>query len=574
MASIAGSTATIQVRTHSNPRGGEYSVIVSRTYEEMSERAALLIASRLITTPNAVVGVTVGATPVGTYQALANLAARSVADVSSAHFLVVDEFFPADSQNRRSADEASLRRRAKDDLTISPHLKELQSTLFQPLKVPEEHIHHPNSYLSPAQAAATYSEVAQLRRMDLALLHCGTRGNIGWLTDPREADEWAGTRDMQSYTAQENHGFQACVTLGLAPLMQAKELIVFAVGKNKAEIVKKVLEDTKGNTVLSWLLQNHPRVLLFLDTPAASFIPELNAGLQMPLSIRGFDILNDPKTITNKRVICISPHPDDTSISAGATLAFLSANNSVTSVVATTGHRAYIPNTTPEERIQIREDEAREEARLLGAQVKYLRLPLYNRGSAVGEDDVEIMHEYFSKFKPHVIFLPHTGDAHPTHRAVVRTVLLAVQKILHDKDSEEDVFARELYMYEGPWSLFAKGSYNVVCSPPPDHFAQKIAAIRAHKSQTGRTPYDRAGDALALLRGSLVPEQDLAGFGEEPPRLEERVELFFRKTIKTPEDVALLLRWVENQQPPSVVASTAGTSTASSLSGSTLAVPN
>eukprot|EP01102_Stenamoeba_stenopodia_P010474 TRINITY_DN3157_c0_g1_i1.p1 TRINITY_DN3157_c0_g1~~TRINITY_DN3157_c0_g1_i1.p1 ORF type:complete len:588 (+),score=132.61 TRINITY_DN3157_c0_g1_i1:47-1765(+) len=563
--------ASIQVRQHSNARGGKYSIIVSRTYDEMSERVALCVGTRLIETPSAVVALTVGATPVGSYKHLAALASKGTVDLSSTHFLLLDEFYPSDAKSRRSGDEATIRRRTKEDNTIAPHLKELQETFFQAAKIPEEHIHSPNPYLTPTQAAATYSEVSQLRRLDVAILHCGTRGNIGWITNPgggESTQEFAFVRDMTEASSQENRNFHWCVSLGLATLMQAKELIVLAVGKNKAEIIKNVLEDVSrgksSSNVLCWLLQNHPRVSIHLDSPAASFVPELNASLRTSFSVRGFKIINDPNTIKNKRIVCFSPHPDDTSISAGATLAFLSLNNSITSVVATTGHRAYIPNTTPEERIRIREEEALEEARLLGAQVKYLHLPLYNRGSTVGEDDVSIVFEYLSRFKPHMIFLPHTGDAHPTHRAVVRTILLSLLELFKTKtplkslqdsssspqEEEDNTYCRELYMYEGPWSLFGKGCYNTVCSPEPERFAQKMAAIRAHKSQTGRTPYDRAGDALALLRGALVPEQDLSGFGEEPPSLQDRVELFYHIQINSIDDLQKLFRWLDAQQPP------------------------
>jgi hypothetical protein len=132
---------------------------------------------------------------------------------------------------------------------------------------------------------------------------------------------------------------------------------------------------------------------------------------------------------------------------------------------------------------------------------------------------------------PHIVFLPHTADTHPTHRNVLRAVLGALaqllsashQEALKRSDAGESTFCIELYMYEGPWSLFPPRGYNTICSPPSDMFSKKMAAIDAHVSQTGRTPYGKAAEALAVLRASLVPEQDLAGFGEQPPKLEDKV---------------------------------------------------
>ena len=105
-------------------------------------------------------------------------------------------------------------------------------------------------------------------------------------------------------------------------------------------------------------------------------------------------------------------------------------------------------------------------------------------------------------------------------------------------------------MYEGPWSLFPSKTYNTIISPPPECFDQKMAAIRAHTSQTARTPYDRAADSLALLRGSLVPEQDLSGFGEEPPRLEDRIELFYHIKVNSTAEIQLLLNFFKDKVAP------------------------
>lgn len=106
-------------------------------------------------------------------------------------------------------------------------------------------------------------------------------------------------------------------------------------------------------------------------------------------------------------------------------------------------------------------------------------------------------------------------------------------------------------MYEGPWSLFPPGSYNTIVSPPAECFAKKLAAIRAHISQTDRTPYDKAADALAQLRSALVPEQDLGGFGENPPHLEDRLELFFHCIASSPLDVQRLISLFDEERAPS-----------------------
>lgn len=205
-------------------------------------------------------------------------------------------------------------------------------------------------------------------------------------------------------------------------------MILIAVARNKANIVAEIVNDELQQTPASWLLRNHKNVKFFIDSKAASGLSQKIT--KQPQFYKGFRIIEDSNFISGKKVICFSPHPDDTSISAGATLSFFSSNNTVVSCCATTGHRAFIPETTRDQRITIREEEASLEAKHLGAVAHFLRLPLYERGSVVTEDDVAIVVDYLKTQNPDVIFLPHTGDSHPTHSAVVQAVLQAICMIL------------------------------------------------------------------------------------------------------------------------------------------------
>jgi LmbE family N-acetylglucosaminyl deacetylase len=39
---------------------------------------------------------------------------------------------------------------------------------------------------------------------------------------------------------------------------------------------------------------------------------------------------------------------------------------------------------------------------------------------------------YLREQQPKLIIVPHTGDAHPTHRAVLRTILEAILIVMHE----------------------------------------------------------------------------------------------------------------------------------------------
>lgn len=340
--------------------------------------------------------------------------------------------------------------------------------------------------------------------------------------------------------------------------MRAKEVILLAVNRNKADIVRRIVLNSyeESPSAASYLFHYHPSVRLFVNDGAASLLGEMGtSALTETHDIFEDRILllkPDQRFLAGERVICFSPHPDDTSISAGASLSMLTESNKVTSCVATTGHRAFIPDTTPAQRVVLREKEATTEAEILGATCDFLRLPLYENGK-LSDDDVRIVEEYLRISSPTVLFIPHTADTHPTHREVLKVVLSAVRRLFRNKIPYSTGHTEEvlrLFMYEGPWSLFPPGSYNTIISPTAESFAKKQAAILAHKSQVERTAYDKAADSLATMRGVLVPEQDLAGFGGTPPEVGPQIELFYYYPVRFASDVDQLLSWLEERKHP------------------------
>jgi LmbE family N-acetylglucosaminyl deacetylase len=241
----------------------------------------------------------------------------------------------------------------------------------------------------------------------------------------------------------------------------------------------------------------------------------------------GFYILDSDSVPTGRRILVASPHPDDAPISLGGTMSMLSPGNRVVTAVMTTGHRSFIYGTQRGERIAIREAEVARESRFLGAEARFLRLPLYDSNYESSERDLEVFGALLSEIDPDWVFLPHLKDSHPAHIASRRVVVDALRRYL--TGSRKTI---ELWNFEGPWALFNRGDFNTIVTVPRNAFERKLQAIRAHASQLARTPYDVAAESLARLRSALVPESELAGFGARPPRLDAWLELFHRETAR------------------------------------------
>eukprot|EP01095_Lingulamoeba_sp_RSL-Kostka_P004288 TRINITY_DN1538_c2_g1_i1.p1 TRINITY_DN1538_c2_g1~~TRINITY_DN1538_c2_g1_i1.p1 ORF type:complete len:680 (-),score=215.97 TRINITY_DN1538_c2_g1_i1:144-1997(-) len=517
----------------------EYSFVVniSRTTKILTKRVATMLASNLIKKPKTVIGISVGATTANCYRNITKFRQNHLINLEETKFILFDEFFA--NENGKSLPKA-------------PHLKELKETFFDKAQIPEINILHPDTNLSFEDSLEAYKEIVKENKPDILVLGVGPGGVLGWnlgSTENNIKEKGIHSIDITDFTFQQNKGYNKCISMGLKTIMEAKEVYLLAVAYNKAEVVKDIIEDTENKTPASYILHNHPNVVLFIDNRAAGLLTNSNSS-QNQDSINGFLLITESNVddyFTNKTIICFSPHPDDTAISAGATLSFLSKNNRTISCVCTTGHRAYISNTTANERVSIREKEATNEAKQINSDADFLRLPLYDLGK-MSETDINIVKEYIEKNNPDCIFLPHTGDSHPTHQEVCKTILVAIQRILIERNDQLPLCS--LFMYEGPWSLFPRGSYNCIFSPSELDFKKKLLAIREHVSQTARTPYDVASDALSLLRGSLVPEQDLSGFGEKPPEMQPKVELFYHIEVNNPNQILKLLTLHEKHLPP------------------------
>ena len=228
-----------------------------------------------------------------------------------------------------------------------------------------------------------------------------------------------------------------------------------------------------------------------------------------------------------RKVLVVSPHPDDAPISLGGTMAMLSQANRVVTAVMSTGHRSFIYGTRRSERIAIREAEVVKESRFLGVEPRFLRLPFYDSNYEMSERDLEIVVGLLAELDPDWIFMPHAKDSHPAH---VASRTIAAESLRRYLSGNSRVV--EVWNYEGPWALFNRGDFNTIVTVPRLSFERKLQAIRAHVSQVARTPYDVAAESLARLRSALVPESELAGFGARPPRLDAWIELFFRETVR------------------------------------------
>lgn len=475
-------------------------VIPARDELNMEQKLVTLLLAAVEDKPDIIVSVFAGTPAFGAYRLLVERARSELVDFSRVRFVIFDELV------RQSM--------------AAPFRTVLDERLFGPLSVPAENVVAFNPTHNHADETARIANWLGVAGIDIALLSVDSRGHIGFHVTGSNLESRAG---MVSVPNRERWGAEKAFSLGLADLRMAARILLFAAGRNLAEIVQRLLEGSFDPALPISVLQRHENVTLIADGGALSRIErkERISGFHS-----GLFIMDADSVPTGRRALVISPHPDDAPISLGGTMAMLSPRCQVVTAVMSTGHRSFIYGTQRSERIAIREGEVVKESRILGAEPRFLRLPFYDSNYDISERDIAILLALVEELDPDWVFMPHVRDSHAAHIACRRIAIATLRRFLGATRSIE------VWNFEGPWALFNRGDFNTIVTVPRLPFEHKLQAIRAHESQTARTPYDVAAESLGRLRAALVPESELAGFGARPPRLDAWLELFHREMLR------------------------------------------
>jgi glucosamine-6-phosphate deaminase len=483
-------------------------IIKVKDYEELSQKAAIIVLRELLVDPNLAIGFATGSTPLGLYNKLITAHKELSVDFSTMTTFNLDEYYPMKKENPQG------------------YYHFMFENLFNHINVTLSNLHFldgmtPNSKI----VCARYEKKINEKGIDLQILGVGANGHIGFNEPGFQFNSITRLVDLSEKTIASNARFfnninhvpRQALSMGISTIMSAKKILLLASGKSKAEAIKQLIEGPIDKNCPVTILQRHPNATLIVDQDATALLQD-NV---IPNNIRGYHIITENNFVKNKKIIVISPHPDDASICAGGTISLLSDDNEVHVFIMTTGHRAFIPNTTKEERIALREAEAREESKILHTTPHFLRLEYYDDNKKSLDADSAKVAAKIHAIAPDIIFVPQENDPHPTHQ-MARTIVTAILKNYPKKI--------DCWSYESPWSLFQQEGFNTIVSLPESLLRRKINAIKTQKSQLSRTRYDIAAETLAQFRGALIPEQKLVGYGKRPIRISNNLELYSVET--------------------------------------------
>ena len=492
-------------------------VVIVKDYHEMSRIAADMTLNQIRNKPSSVFAFPTGDTPGIFYSKLVEAFNKGKVDFSKIRVFNLDEYVGLAKHNKAS------------------YAFYMKSRFYSYVNVPDSSHFIPNGMAKnlKAECSAYEKKIQKVGGIDVAILGIGVNGHIGFnepgagfncschVTKLTKSTLESNSRHFGSFDEMPKQS----ITMGLGTILKSGKIVLLATGPKKAKAIYQLVEGPVTKKFPASILQTHDDVTVIIDESAAV---ELKKKGYKDQKTSDFTIYHESSLPRDKKIVVVSPHPDDSAISLGGTIAMLSKHNDITTFVMTTGHRAFIPNKNRNERIKSRKKEAENEAKVLGTRCKFLSLGFYGRNK-IEESDIKKIIKELNSANPDIIFLTSRDDLHPTHQMSTEIVEKAVKAYV--KKTEKVV---ELWYYESPWSLFSPGAFNAIVQVAPKYMRKKLKAVCAHKSQIYRTPFDEVSKAMSVMRGALVPEQILGVYGKEPPKLEKHAEVFqvTRKTKK------------------------------------------
>jgi glucosamine-6-phosphate deaminase len=241
-------------------------IFICQDYEEMSKKAANIVAAQLIIKPKSVLGLATGSTPAGMYEQLVKLYNQDDLDFSEVTTFNLDEYYPIQKTNEQS------------------YYYYMRTNLFNHINVNDHSINIPNGETTNIQKECyDYDDAIYLHGgIDLQVLGIGNNGHIGFNepdvrfesgTHLVKLDEETIKANARFFGSQEEVPTKA-ISMGIRTIMHSKKIVLLASGQSKAHIIEQMLLGDITPNVPASILQLHNEVTLILDKDAASNIFE------------------------------------------------------------------------------------------------------------------------------------------------------------------------------------------------------------------------------------------------------------------------------------------------------------
>jgi len=355
----------------------------------VANRIATLITEKQAAGERTVLGLATGSTPIGVYRELIRMHREEGLSFQDVVTFNLDEYYPM-----------------RPDSIHSYH-RFMWENLFAHIDIAARNVHIPRGDVPRDmvdEECRRYEDaIAREGGIDFQILGIGKTGHIGFNEPGSGAESRTRVVHLDAVTRRdaaadffgEEFVPREAVTMGIATILEAREIAILATGEHKGAVVKRAVEGAIDVEVAATFLQHHPNTTFYVDRAAGAdltriatpwlldevdWTPELTVRAVVWLSAEvgrgilkltqrdyaehkmsslvarygtpgavngevfntlGAKIRGKSKLPRDQRIICFSPHPDDDVISMGGILRKLVENeNQITVAYMTSGNIA------------------------------------------------------------------------------------------------------------------------------------------------------------------------------------------------------------------------------------------
>lgn len=232
-------------------------IIKCNTDNQIAMLCAKKILKLLQTKSNPILGLATGSTPIKTYQKLIELSKKENVSFRNVKTFNLDEYI--NYKNKKDSYQFFM-----------------YENLFKYIDIDLNNTYFPNIELLEKYD----DKIQNTGGIDLQLLGIGANGHIAFNEPNTPFNSKTHIVSLTQKTIEDNARFfnsinevpTQAITMGLHTIMQAKEIILIATGKNKAQAISNLVNEDCSTSCPASILKNHPKVTIYIDDDAASLL--------------------------------------------------------------------------------------------------------------------------------------------------------------------------------------------------------------------------------------------------------------------------------------------------------------
>lgn len=236
-------------------------VVILDDAQEIAKTGATLVAELVAKKPHAVLGLATGGTPVQLYKQLITLYQQERISFAEVRSFNLDEYLGVQSDNPLS------------------YRYFMNNCFFEHIDIALANTHLPDCAPdNPREEGPRYeAQIKAAGGIDLQILGIGSNGHIGFNEPSSSLASRTRIKTLAQSTIADNSKLlnegefqpRLAITMGIGTIIEARRILLLALGEHKAEAVKAAIEGPITAMCPASALQLHPHVTVIIDAAAA-----------------------------------------------------------------------------------------------------------------------------------------------------------------------------------------------------------------------------------------------------------------------------------------------------------------